>query len=87
MDPNQEVLLCDGLNEIFAEMLMDLLDYANIPAIKKIPGAGALYDSQRLLGVEVYVRQQDYPQAQEILDDMFADGENDFDPMDFYDFF
>jgi len=86
MEENDIVLLCDGMQEIFAEMLLDLLEYAHIPAIKKVAGAGALYGSQRLLGVDVYVCARDYPQAQEILDDMFADGENDFDPMEFYDF-
>ncbi len=63
-----EKLLCTAADEAQAGLICGLLENAQIPFVVRYPGAGVLYGSPVLFGVELYVPKSAYTSALELLE-------------------
>ena len=83
-DQDNVVLLIGPIDELSADLLIDLLQYEKIPAMKQVCGAGSIYDSGRLMGADVYVSRDDLERAMEITADFFTATEEAYEELSFY---
>ncbi len=64
----QEKLLCTAKSDAQAGLICGILENAGIPFVVKYPGAGTLYGSPVLFGVELYVPKSAYSLASKLLE-------------------
>ena len=66
----KEKLLMNAPNEPEAGLVCSVLEEAGIPHYEQIPGAGSIYAASLNMGVKIYVAEEDYERAKELLDGM-----------------
>lgn len=69
--------LINVANKIDADMLTEMLENNGIHSLQKTSGSGGymqITTGMNLYGVDIYVEEEDYPQAKEIADSFFEKG-------------
>ena len=69
---NEARYLCTAHDEAQAGLLAGMLETAGIPYTMKHPGAGPIYGSAALFGVELYVPANGYEEARALMDGSFT---------------
>lgn len=77
MDESSLRLLTTAANEIEAGMISGILEQEGISYLAKSQGAGSIYHSGNLLGVNIYVTQADLKTAHELLEDFLQMDDDD----------
>ncbi|MDL2235110.1 DUF2007 domain-containing protein [Christensenellaceae bacterium OttesenSCG-928-L17] len=61
-------LLLNAPDEAIAGMICGMLENEGIPYYTNVPGAGAIYGSANLFGVQIYVLPADYERANALVE-------------------